>query len=78
MADLEAVEMIGDPSGPAMVKDEGRDTGGDAGPECVRARLNGVNPTVLTETRYALDVLLRLFAATLSTGENYLVRTNTV
>ena len=78
LTDLDAVELVGDQSGLASVEDEGRYTEGDTGPESARVLLDGVDPTVPTEIREALGVLLRRFTATFSTDENDLGKANAV
>ena len=70
LADLEAVEMVGDQPESVSVRDEGRDSGGNTESESVCVLLNGVDPTLPTEIREALGVLLRRFSATFFTGEN--------
>ena len=78
LADLEAVEMVGDSSGPACVQDEGRDTERNTEPKCASALLNRVDPSIPTEAREALCVLLRRFVATSCTGENDFGRADVV
>ena len=78
LADLEAVEMVGDQPESASVGNEERDSEGDTGLESVSVLLNGVDPTLPTEIREALGVLLSRFSATFSTGKNELGRANAV
>ena len=71
LVNLEAVEIVGYQSESASVESEE-----DAESECASVLLYGVDSTVPTETKEALSVLLRQFAATFSTGENDFGRAN--
>ena len=66
LADLEAVEMFGNESEPLSVDSKEGDTEGDTISECPSVLLDGIDSTVPTEAREALDVLLRRFITTFS------------
>ena len=78
LADLEAVEMIGDYKETAVRRDVERESEGGVEQEHASQLLDDVDPTVPPAVRDALGDLLGRFAATFSTSENDLGRASSV